>query len=97
MKEKYHGDLKLAEIQIENGNCSVITKEQLLEIKNKPLLQHSIDEYMTIFNIYKGFHKKAEPKIQKVDLSDSQLEDLSQLIAFSQNNTQLVMCISSIQ
>lgn len=87
LAQKYGGDLRLAEEQVANGNWTMITQDQITLLKQKEVLQTSINEYQTIFNIYQGFHKKSSPKVDKVDLSDAQLDDISQLIAVSQNNT----------
>jgi hypothetical protein len=56
---------------VANGNWTMITQDQITLLKQKEVLQTSINEYQTIFNIYQGFHKKSSPKVDKVDLSDA--------------------------
>jgi hypothetical protein len=70
LADRFNGDLRLAESQILNGNWTTITKDQLAQIHKKEILQQSLDEHQTIFNIYKGFHKKSEPKVEKSEFSD---------------------------
>ena len=62
VEELYNGDLNLAREQVENGNYSEMTRVQLDSIAKKEQIQESLDEYLTIFNIYKQFHKKSEEK-----------------------------------
>lgn len=44
LSEKFNGDLDLAEKQIKNGNWTLLTKTELDEIRNKPVLQASLNE-----------------------------------------------------
>lgn len=60
LEDRYNGDLQLALNQAENGNWPILTREQLEQVKSKEQVQESIQEYMTIFNMYKQFHKKQE-------------------------------------
>ena len=53
LKDHYNGDLKLALSQAENGNWTLLSREQLEQVKKKEQVQESIQEYMTIFNMYK--------------------------------------------
>jgi hypothetical protein len=72
----------------------------LESIDKKHQIQESLDEYLTIFNIYKQFHKKPEDKKTDISpsksdnkpappagISDAQVSDLAQLITVAQNNT----------
>ena len=60
LDELYNGDFSLAMSQVKNGNYSKIDKFQLENLKNKNQIEESLSEYLTIFNIYKQFHKKPE-------------------------------------
>lgn len=53
LKDRYNGDLKLALSQAENGNWTGLTEEQLKQVKSKEQVEESIQEYMTMFNMYK--------------------------------------------
>jgi len=103
VRVEYNGDLKLAKSQCQNGNWVLISKEQLDDLDNKDQLEESLKEHMSIFKMYKQFHKKEEAQPTDADsgkkdagLDESQLEQLARLIAISQNSTQLVVCIYTI-
>ena len=72
MEEMYNGDLKLALRQIENGNWSNLSREEIDLLKSKEQIQESIEEYLTIFNMYKQFHKKQE--VTTMDKATSSLD-----------------------
>lgn len=50
---EYNGDLKLALSQYENGNWTLISKEMLAELSKKEQLEESLEEYLSVFKIYK--------------------------------------------
>ena len=77
VEELYNGDLNLAREQVENGNYSEMTRVQLDSIAKKEQIQESLDEYLTIFNIYKQFHKKSEEKKPDVAQNSKKLEEKS--------------------
>ena len=60
VRVEYNGDLKLAKSQCQNGNWVLISKEQLDDLDNKDQLEESLKEHMSIFKMYKQFHKKEE-------------------------------------
>lgn len=55
--EHYNGDFNLAYSQCQSGNWTLISKEDLDELSSKQQVIQSIEEHMTIFNMYKKFHK----------------------------------------
>ena len=72
--------------------------KQLQILSQKDQIQESLNEYLTIFNIYKQFHKKPEEKKEEIKVEfkkeeneksappanfDNQLSDLAMLIAIS--------------
>ena len=70
-----------------NGNWTLITKQQLDDLDNKKQLEDSINEYMSIFKMYKQFHKQDEFKDdQTMPGFDNSLESIARLIAISQNS-----------
>lgn len=51
--EMYNGDLKLAKSQIDNGNWSNLSRDEIDLLNSKNQIEESIEEYLTIFNMYK--------------------------------------------
>lgn len=49
----YNGDLKLAKSQIDNGNWSNLSRDEIDLLNSKNQIEESIEEYLTIFNMYK--------------------------------------------
>jgi len=58
LKDQFNGDVQLALEQCKNGNYTSISKSELNDVIKKPLIEQSLDEHKTIFNIYKGFHRQ---------------------------------------
>ena len=85
IKIEFGGDLELAKTNCKNGNWARVTQQQIEDMENRHILEQSIEEYLSIFKMYKQFHKKEEPKQDNQDQSRT-LNELAQLIAIASNS-----------
>jgi hypothetical protein len=108
LSRRFKGDYSIPLGLAAEGKYEYITKEQYDLISQKELIKQSFEEYLSIFNIYKQFHRKKEPVAVEVPVvveeapkepegcSEEQLRLIATMMAVSQNVQVIGMCIQSI-
>lgn len=66
LNRRFKGDYTIPMGLAAQGNYEYITKEQYDLIGQKDLIKQSFEEYLSMFNIYKQFHRKKEPVVVEV-------------------------------